>query len=119
MRLAQNLQNAKDRVAELQAEWDALFMIPTQSQSVKKKGGRRPSTNGYATRVLAAINDDPVNTWNAERAEQRTGLPRKQVEKALFNLYTAGKIQRVSRGIYASNESVSVLTAPAEVVAVN
>lgn len=108
LELAQALVDARSNLAELQAKWDALFASPPAE--APNKGGRKLDPDGNSARVLAAINSAANEIWSADRVEQHTGLTRKQVEKALYNLCAAGKINRVERGKYGAASLLQELT---------
>lgn len=103
LKLAQEIEDLKSRLASLQEKWESLF-FNTEGKTVSpSKVGRRPNPDGPAPRVLALLQSTPLRIWDVESAWKGTGLARKQVEKALYNLCAANKIQRVGRGVYAAN----------------
>lgn len=61
--------------------------------------------------ILALLDRDPMRTWRADAiAAQVPEIPRMQVGVYLRRLHEAGRITRVSRGVYASVRSVKAVT---------
>ena len=102
LELANEIESVKARLALLQSKWTDLFSSAGQVPE-PNRGGRKADPDGPASKVVAALETNPLRVWNANDLAQHLGLTRKQVEKALFNLCDAGKIKRVDRGTYAAN----------------
>jgi hypothetical protein len=103
LQLAQAIEDAKANLTQLQAKWEALFSGPSIAeplQPTERKGGRKPSPDGIASRTLQVIESDRDIEFDADLISTRLGVARKQIDKALANLYAAQKIERPSRGRY-------------------
>jgi hypothetical protein len=124
--LASQIEETKGRLAQLQAKWDALFSpqpgpveASSERQVARKRTGRKAAPNGLASKVIRAIESEPLHEWDAERIGDQTHIPLKQVRKALTNLYAGHRIQRTGRGVYAANSYRPTPTPVASLAAVN
>lgn len=114
LELARRIEEAKAELSLLEGKWAALFASSPEN-TVSSRGGRKADPEGPSARVLETIESEPQRTWRAEAIVDATGIDRKKVEKALYNLCAARKISRAGRGLYAANAMMErFLSPPAE-----
>lgn len=102
--LARQIEETKSHLADLEAKWEGIFSGTGREPSTPNTGAKSsPYPDGPAARILAFLESNRNAIWTVDGLEERTSLTRKQVEKALYNLAAAKKIQRKGRGQYADN----------------
>ncbi len=87
---------ARENLAALESRWSALFAGKSESPRL----GRKPDPNGATSRILAFLEDNPDQEYNAPSLQTRLGFERDKIESSLYNLFVAEKIARVGRGQY-------------------
>jgi hypothetical protein len=105
LKLAADMVEAQNVLTSLQIKWASLFNgssppAPIEIRPSERKGGRKPDPDGTTSRVLKAIEDSPNEHFDSELLHRKLGIERKKIERALYNLYTAEKIEKHSRGNY-------------------
>jgi hypothetical protein len=94
--LIDEIVDAKETLALLEARWAALFSPKAEPQ----KGGRKPDPNGVTSRVLAYLEENRHAAYDPPTLSRNIEADKDKVDSALYNLFTAGKIVRPVRGHY-------------------
>jgi hypothetical protein len=107
LKLAADMVAAQKHLDTLKAQWDSLFAGSGLSVSAEVKPGRRAHPEGISSRIFVLMESEPNSVFDTALLQERLGISREQVEPALYNLFAAGKVKRVSRGKYQAKEGTN------------
>ena len=97
--LAKNLADCEERVASLRSQLGKILgFVDANRQPRAKRGGMSSAVNGLGAKVIAALGDGAEKTVADVAAI--VGHDPTHTNIALAHLARAGKIARVTRGVY-------------------
>ena len=101
LELAKHLVSAKETVANLTLQWDALFQVNTQSALPLKSASG--INNGAKKKVLCLIDSEPQRDFTSEDVASALQLPIGTARTTLSKLVRGGAIEKRGTASYGAH----------------